>query len=171
MAKGKGGFTVERAEQIARPVLEQLKLTLWDVRFEKEGSVWYLRYFLDKKGGVTIDDCEAFSRAVDPLLDEADPIEQSYTLEVSSPGVERELTRRRHFEESIGKTLSVRLIRPVEGVRDFVGVLTACTPESITLRIDEDVEMELDKKEAAHIRYYYDYNAQRSDMDEGEDEQ
>ena len=94
MAKGKGGFTVERAEQIARPVLEQLKLTLWDVRFEKEGSVWYLRYFLDKEGGVTIDDCEAFSRAVDPLLDEADPIEQSYTLEVSSPGVERELTRR-----------------------------------------------------------------------------
>ena len=98
-------------------------LRLWDVRFEKEGSGWYLRYFIDKPGGVCIDDCERFSRAVDPLLDEADPIEQSYCLEVSSPGVERELTRPWHFEENLGRPVTARLISPRGGVREFSGTL------------------------------------------------
>lgn len=79
--------TTDTAARLAQPLLEELGLTLWDLRFEKEGSLWYLRYFIDKEGGVTIDDCEQFSRAVEKKLDAADPISQSYTLEVSSPGI------------------------------------------------------------------------------------
>ena len=91
--KGKGGNTVAAVWEIAAPVAEQLGLSIWDIRFQKEGVSWYLRIYIDKEGGVGITDCENFSRAVDGPLDEADPIEQSYYLEVSSPGVERQLTR------------------------------------------------------------------------------
>lgn len=170
MAKVKKVPTVQTAARLAQPVLEKLGLTLWDVRFEKEGSLWYLRYYLDKEGGITIDDCEAFSRAVDKLLDEADPIDQSYTLEVSSPGVERELTRDWHYAASIGQILTVRLIRPVEGVRDFVGELTGYEDGKLTLLIDEDLEMTLERTEASHVRYYYDYSQtnDETDQDKGE---
>ena len=102
--KGKGGNTVAAVWEIAAPVAEQLGLSIWDIRFQKEGVSWYLRIYIDKEGGVGITDCENFSRAVDGPLDEADPIEQSYYLEVSSPGVERQLTRDEHFKKYIGST-------------------------------------------------------------------
>ena len=98
MPKGKGGNTVAAVWDIAAPIAEQLGLDIWDIRFVKEGADWFLRIFIDKDGGVTIEDCENMSRAMDAPLDEADPIPQSYCLEVSSPGVERELTRDSHFE-------------------------------------------------------------------------
>ena len=123
MPKEKKPRTVDIARQIAGPVAEQLKLALWDVRFEKEGANWYLRYFVDKPGGVNIADCENFSRAVDGLLDQADPIEQSYILEVSSPGIERSLTRPEHFGHYIGSRVHVRLIRPRGNTRDLIGEL------------------------------------------------
>ena len=82
MALRKKESTIEVAARLAQPLLEELGLVLWDLRFEKEGSLWYLRYFIDKEEGVTIDDCERFSRAIDKRLDVADPIDQSYTLEV-----------------------------------------------------------------------------------------
>ncbi len=110
--KGKGGNTVAAVWEIAAPVAEQLGLSIWDIRFQKEGVSWYLRIYIDKEGGVGITDCENFSRAVDGPLDEADPIEQSYYLEVSSPGVERQLTRDEHFKKYIGSPVMVRLIRP-----------------------------------------------------------
>lgn len=84
-AKGKGGNTVAAVWEIAAPIAEQLGLSIWDIRFQKEGVSWYLRIYIDKEGGVGITDCENFSRAVDGPLDDADPIEQSYYLEVSSP--------------------------------------------------------------------------------------
>ena len=102
--KGKGGNTVAAVWEIAAPVAEQLGLSIWDIRFQKEGVSWYLRIYIDKEGGVGITDCENFSRAVDGPLDEADPIEQSYYLEVSSPGVERQLTRDEHFNGMITVT-------------------------------------------------------------------
>ncbi len=85
--------TAQACTKIAEPVAEELGLMLWDVRFEKEGSGWYLRFFIDKDGGVNIEDCENFSRKIDKVLDDADPIEQSYILEVSSPGIERNLIK------------------------------------------------------------------------------
>ena len=97
MALGKDSIAVV-CEKLAQPIADQMNLSIWDVRYEKEGSGWFLRFFIDKEGGVTIDDCENFSRAVDPVLDKEDPIDQSYCLEVSSPGVERELKKPEHFE-------------------------------------------------------------------------
>ena len=149
--------TAAVAEELAQPILEQMGLILWDVVYEKEGSGWYLRYYIDKEGCVTIDDCEAFSRAVEAALDAADPIEGSYTLEVSSPGIERALTRDWHFTALMGQPLLVRLIRPVEGVRDFVGVLTDYQGGTLTLLLDEETEMNVERSETAFIRLYNDF--------------
>ena len=110
--KKKGGNTVAICRELAQPFADQLGLMLWDVRFVKEGAAWYLRYLIDKEGGVTIDDCVALSRLINPVLDEADPIDQSYCLEVMSPGIERELTRPEHFEAYLDWAIVVKLIRP-----------------------------------------------------------
>lgn len=149
--------TAERAAELAEGLLEEMGLLLWDVTYAKEGSVWTLCYLVDKEGGITIDDCERFSKRVEALLDAADPIEQSYTLEVSSPGIERELTRDWHFEECMGEKLTVRLIRPVEGVRDFAGVLTDYSDGVLTLELDEENEMSLNRSEAAYIRLFFEF--------------
>ena len=139
MPKEKKPRTVDIARQIAEPVAGQQGLTLWDVRFEKEGANWYLRYFIDKPGGVNIADCETFSRAVDGLLDEADPIEQSYILEVSSPGIERALTRPEHFAHYIGSRIHVRLIRPRDNTRDLIGELVERTEDgALSLRLPQE---------------------------------
>ena len=156
MASGKK-TTVEIAGEIAEKLIEELGLTLWDVTFTKEGSVWMLRYLIDKEGGLSIDDCEKFSRGIDLVLDEVDPINKAYTLEVSSPGVERDLTKDWHFEVCKGEDINIRLIRPVEGVRDFVGELVDYKDGTLTMMIDEDVEMELKKSETAYIRLYFEF--------------
>lgn len=111
--------TAAIAEELAAPILEEMGLQLWDVVYEKEGSGWYLRYYVDKEGGIDINSCEAFSRAISDVLDEADPIDGSYTLEVSSPGIERALTRDWHFEALMGQQLLVRLIPPGGGRAGF----------------------------------------------------
>ena len=108
---GHGGRTVEVCRAIGEPLARQLGLLLWDVRFVKEGATWYLRYIIDKDGGVGIDDCVALTRLLNPALDRADPIAQSYCLEVTSPGMERELTRPEHFERYRGSPVRVTLIR------------------------------------------------------------
>ena len=150
--------TAAIAEELAAPILEEMGLQLWDVVYEKEGSGWYLRYYVDKEGGIDINSCEAFSRAISDVLDEADPIEGSYTLEVSSPGIERQLTRDWHFETLMGQQLLVRLIRPVEGVRDFIGTLTDYRDGTLTLLLDEKTEMNVERGETAFIRLYNDFS-------------
>lgn len=157
MAGNKKPNTVTIATQLAEPIIQEMGLLLWDVRYEKEGSSWFLRYFIDKEGGVTIDDCEKFSRRMSDILDEADPISQSYYLEVSSPGIERDLIKDWHFAQYIGSPVSVRFIRPVEGVRDFVGELTAYEDGKITVLLEDDVEMTFDKSETAFVRLYDDF--------------
>ncbi|WP_312644805.1 ribosome maturation factor RimP [Hydrogenoanaerobacterium sp.] len=156
MAKGKN--TVTLVSEVVQPVADEMGLILWDVRFEKEGASWYLRLFIDKEGGVNIEDCENFSRAVDKLLDEADPIDQSYYLEVGSPGIERELVKDWHFKQYIGKAVNVRFIRPVEGQKDFVGQLTAYENNEITILLDEDLEMQIPLAETAYVRLYDDFD-------------
>ena len=150
--------TAAIAEELAAPILEEMGLQLWDVVYEKEGSGWYLRYYVDKEGGIDINSCEAFSRAISDVLDEADPIDGSYTLEVSSPGSERQLTRDWHFETLMGQQLLVRLIRPVEGVRDFIGTLTDYRDGTLTLLLDEKTEMNVERGETAFIRLYNDFS-------------
>ena len=152
MSKGKGGNVSAAVWQIAAPIAEKLGVEIWDIRFLKEGSDWFLRIFLDKEGGIGIDDCEAFSRAIDAPLDELDPIEQSYCLEVSSPGLERNLTRPEHFDKYTGEKIKIKLIRPVDGVREFSGILESADKGRFTLRLPDGGAMDLDKKETSYIK-------------------
>lgn len=106
--------TVQTVRELAQPLADDLGFFLWDVRFEKEGATWYLRVLIDKDEGITMDDCEAFTRPFNKILDDADPIKQSYVFECGSPGLGRELRRPEHFEVCIGDVIRVRLIRPDE---------------------------------------------------------
>lgn len=159
MAGQKKPGTVAVCEALIAPVLRDLGLELWDTRFEKEGGGWFLRFFVDHPGGgVTIQELEQVSRAVDALLDEADPIAQSYVLEVGSPGVERQLTKDWHYGKCRGRTVLVRLIRPVESRRDFVGELLGKGGNTVTIRRqDGGGEMAFQLGEAAYVRLYYDF--------------
>ncbi|MGN0556296.1 MAG: ribosome maturation factor RimP [Acutalibacteraceae bacterium] len=145
------GATAARVYEIIRPFADELGLTVWDVRYVKEGSAWFLRIFIDKEGGVDITDCEALSRAVDQPLDEADPIKESYYLEVSSPGLGRELTQPEHFEMFLGEEITVRLIRPRDGQKEFVGVLKAYDGGCVTVQTDGG-EMSFDRGEITRVK-------------------
>jgi len=114
---------VELVTEIAKPIVEQNGCELWDVEYVSEGGQWFLRIYIDKQDGVSIDDCEAVSRAVDPILDEKDPIESSYTFEVSSAGLERSLTKPSHFQRFIGETVEVKLYKSQNGAKLFSGKL------------------------------------------------
>lgn len=148
---GKGN-TVSRVTEIITPYAEELGLDIWDVRFAKEGTDWFLRIFIDKEGGISIDDCVDLTHAVTKPLDEADPISQSYTLEVSSPGVERELTADKHFEKYIGADVMVRLIRPVNNVRDYAGKLVSYNGGEITLSLADGEELKVNKKDTSYVK-------------------
>lgn len=148
------GNTVSIVWDIAEPIARELGLTLWDVRFVKEGASWYLRVFIDKEGGVGIDDCVDMSHALNKPLDEADPIDQSYCLEVSSPGIERELKRDAHFEQMLGRKINIRLIRPDENKqREFNhAVLKQYENGLITVILEDESEKTFEKKETAWIK-------------------
>ena len=151
--------TVEKVTGIIAPVADEMNLTLWHVAFEKEGASWFLRIFIDKPGGVTIDDCERFSRRIDKLLDEADPIEQSYFLEVSSPGIERELVTEKHLEMYIGQKVTVNLLRPIDKQKDFTGILKSLANGEITLETDGGETLRFPRSQASHIKVFYDFQS------------
>ena len=151
-SKGKGGNTVNTVWQIAEPLAKELGLEIWDVRFEKEGADWFLRIFIDKEGGVSIDDCVDMSHAIDKPLDDADPIEQSYCLEVCSPGVERELKRDEHFMKFIGEAVMVKLIRPLENKREYNGILESYENGSFELRLEDGTGLMINKKETSYVK-------------------
>ncbi|MCL2068496.1 MAG: ribosome maturation factor RimP [Oscillospiraceae bacterium] len=150
--------TVDAARALIEPILRENGMALWDVRFEKEGGQWYLRYFIERiQGSLTIEDCERASRAVEKLLDREDPIEQSYILEVGSPGIERELVRDWHFERYIGHEVAVRTIRPVDGKRDFKGKLLRHGDGEIVIGLP-DGEMILERSKTAFIKLHVDFD-------------
>lgn len=151
MATNKKPNTTERVYNIAAPLAAQYGLEIWDIRYLKEGSDWYLRVFIDKEGGVGIDDCVQMSHALDAPLDEADVIPHAYILEVSSPGVERELVKEEHFRKMCGRPVKLKLIRPLEGQREFVGVLTEYENGEITI-LSEQKQMIFNKKDTAYVR-------------------
>lgn len=136
MAKaGSGQSTVHLVEQLVRPVIEELGFSLWDVRYEKEGPDWYLRIFADNPAGqMDMNACETISRAIDPVIDAADPIDEAYFMEVGSPGLGRRLTRAEHFAPYVGQKIAARLIRPdATGNREQEGVLQRFENGEITL--------------------------------------
>lgn len=143
---------VSIVRSLAEPVAEELGLRLWDVRFVKEGASWFLRIFIDKDGGVDINNCVDMTHAINPVLDEADPIEQSYCLEVCSPGLERDLTRDEHFEAMTGRKIKLRLIRPDENKqREFAGLLKGYEGGNITVDIDGEEKVFI-KKETSWVK-------------------
>lgn len=131
--RSSGRGIAERVREIITPTADELGYYLWDVEYVKEGADFILRVTIDRfdeaDEGIGIDDCEAMSRAIDPILDEHDPIPDPYLLEVSSPGIERELTRDDHFSLCVGEKVEVRLFAPVEGSRVFTGILGERTEE------------------------------------------
>ena len=135
----------ERVYALIKETVESQGVELWDVRFLKEGASWYLRVFIDKEEGITIDDCTDVSHAIDPVIDEADPIDKSYYLEVCSPGIERELTRPEHFEKMIGQIVKLKLYKAIDGVKEFKGELLSFDGK-IKLMVDS-TSLEFDLKE------------------------
>lgn len=126
----------EKVYNLIKETVEQQGVTLWDVRFLKEGASWYLRVFIDKTEGITIDDCTDVSHAIDPIIDEADPIDVPYYLEVCSPGLERELTRPFHYERVLGEKIKIRLYKAVDGKKEFTGILESADSD-IILQTDD----------------------------------
>ena len=138
---------------LALPVVEQAGCSLWDVEYVKEAGTWFLRVYIDKEGGVSIDDCEAVSRPLSDLLDQADPIEGSYTFEVSSAGADRALKKPEHFAAFQGAEVEVKLYRPREGRKEFVGLLKGFEDGNVTLDADGS-ETVFTKQEIALVRLY-----------------
>ncbi len=141
----------ERVRELLFPVVLEAECYLWDVEYVKEGAEMILRIVIDSNEGITLDDCERVTRAIDPVLDEADPIESSYRLEVTSPGVERPLTRPDHYTACIGDEVEVRLFAPMNGSKTLRGILTAAEEKSFTLTLPDESEITLAKSAAAKV--------------------
>lgn len=155
MAGKKGGNTAAAVYEIAKPIADGLGLRIWDVSFEKEGAMWYLRVLIEKDGGVDMNDCEAMTRPLSKALDEADPIEQNYMLEVGSPGLGRQLKRPEHFEEFLECPVKIRYIRETDGVKEFIAVLKGYAKDSISV-VTEEGEKEIALSDTAFVRLFDD---------------
>ena len=141
----------QKAEAILTPIVESKDFELVDVEYVKEAGCWYLRGYIDKPGGITVNDCEDVSRAFSDILDEQDFIEDSYIMEISSPGLDRPLKKEKDFKTRLGKLVEIRTYRPIEKQKEFSGVLKAYDSNSVT--IDEDgTERTFEKKDIALIR-------------------
>ena len=141
----------KQTEELLEPIVTGFGFELVDVEYVKEAGTWYLRAYIDKPGGITVDDCEAVSRKFSDVLDEKDYIEDTYIFEVSSPGLGRPLKKDKDFERNMGKLVEIRTYRPIEKQKEFCGILTAYDSNSVT--IDEDgTERVFDKKDTALIR-------------------
>ncbi len=143
--------TERKTEELLIPILEKKGLSLWDVEYVKEASERYLRAFIDKPSGVTIDDCVEVSRELSDLLDKEDFIPDAYTLEVSSPGLGRALKRDRDFENSIGREVELKLYRAIDGIKEYKGILKAFDRDRVVIST-EDGEREFTRKELSGIR-------------------
>ncbi len=147
------GGIPRRVAPLVEPLTEEFGLLLWDIRFVKEGASWILRVVIDREDApVSINDCVDVSRRLSPLLDEADPIPQSYCLEVTSPGADRELTRDEHFTYYEGYPVNVKLYRPDEsGQKEIAGILAAYADGALSLTLEDGTTRSFDKKEVAAV--------------------
>ena len=146
-----------RTEALLLPIMEEMHFELVDVEYVKEGSTWYLRAYIDKEGGITVNDCEAVARRMNDLLDEEDFISDSYVFEVSSPGLGRPLKKEKDFARSIGKDVEIKLYKALNKEKEFVGVLTDYDKETITIELDDESIMVFDRSDVALIRLAFFY--------------
>ena len=149
--------TVKKVRELAQPLCDELGLFLWDVRFEKEGANWYLRVYIDCDGGIQLSDCEALHRPLDALLDETDPIPVSYIFEVCSPGLGRKLERPEHFEVCIGDEVKIRFIRPRNGEKEIIRILSGYESGEITVS-DGETQETIPLSECAFVKLHDDEN-------------
>ncbi len=143
----------ERVFELAKPVVEEEGCSLWDVEYLREAGTWYLRVFIDKEGGVSIDDCERISRRLDPILDEADPVPESYVFEVGSAGADRELKRPSDFALFMGSEVEVKLYKPLDGKKTYVGTLAGYDAGRLTLT-SAGRELVFAPEQIAQVRLY-----------------
>ena len=146
-----------KTEELILPILDEFHFELVDVEYVKEGGTWYLRAYIDKEGGITVNDCEDVSRKMNEILDRADYIDGSYIFEVSSPGLGRPLKKEKDYIRSMGKRLEIRTYRPINHEKEFYGVLKAYDADSVTIVTDEEEEMKFTKAEIALIRLAFDF--------------
>lgn len=144
-------------EELVMPIIEQNNFELVDVEYVKEASNYYLRIYIDKEGGITVDDCEIVSRALGDLLDAKDFIEESYVLEVSSPGLGRPLKKEKDFKRSIGMEVEIHLYKAIDRQKDYTGVLIAYSDDDVTIAVDDYKEMKIERKDIALIRLAFDF--------------
>lgn len=147
----------QRTEKLLMPVLEENHFELVDVEYVKEGGSWYLRAYIDKPGGITVDDCEIVNRALGDLLDEQDFIEDSYILEISSPGLGRPLKKQRDFERSLGEEVEIRTYRMMNKQKEFRGILKAYDDDTVTIETEEGQEQSFERENIALIRLAFDF--------------
>lgn len=147
----------QRTEEILAPIIGEHEFELVDVEYVKEGGTWYLRAYIDKPGGITIDDCETVSRRLSDILDEKDYIEDAYILEVSSPGLGRPLRKEKDFKRSLGEEVELRTYRMIEKRKEFTGILRSYDEKTVTIEEEEGGMRTFEKSDIALIRLAFDF--------------
>ena len=147
----------QKTEAILQPIVDRYGFELVDVEYVKEGSNWYLRAYIDKDGGIFVNDCELVHRELSDILDEQDFVEDSYILEVSSPGFLRPLKKEKDFKRSLSKEVEIRTFKKIDKRKEFRGVLTAYDDKTVTIIEDNDEELKLDRKDIALIHLAFDF--------------
>lgn len=146
----------KRTEELVAPIIERLGLVLYDVEYVKEGSDYYLRIFIDKEGGVDINECETVSREMNPILDKEDFIPDAYIFEVSSPGLGRTLKKDKHLQYSIGMEVDVHTFKAIEKIKDFTGILKSFNEDEVVIETASE-DMSIERKNIASIRLTIDF--------------
>ena len=147
----------KRAEELLAPIVELNGFELVDVEYVKEAGNWYLRGYIDKPGGITVNDCETVSRAFSDKLDENDFIEDSYIMEISSPGLDRPLKKDKDLARSIGESVDVRLFRAIDRQKEFTGILKAWDKDTVTLEFEDEATLVIERPNIALIRLAFDF--------------
>lgn len=146
-----------RTEELITPILNRMNFELVDVEYVKEGGTWYLRAYIDKEGGITVNDCEAVAREMNEILDKEDFVEDSYVFEVSSPGLGRPLKKEKDYVRSMGKEVEIRTYRAINREKEFYGILSAYDENTVTIKTEDETEMTFEKSDIALIRLAFDF--------------
>lgn len=146
-----------RTEELITPILERMYFELVDVEYVKEGGTWYLRVYIDKEGGITVNDCEAVAREMNEILDREDFVEDSYVFEVSSPGLGRPLKKEKDYVRSMGKEIEIRTYRAINREKEFYGILSAYDESTVTIEKENGEKMTFEKPDIALIRLAFDF--------------
>lgn len=147
----------QKTEEILLPIVERQGFELVDVEYVKEGGNWYLRAYIDKPGGIHVDDCELVSRELSDILDKEDYIDEAYILEVSSPGLGRPLKKEKDYQRSLGQEVEIRTYRMIDRQKEFIGILKDYDKETVTLELEDEITKTFDKSDIALIRLAFDF--------------